>query len=199
MATRRTTVTTAIGALSLCLSAALAAEPTAEMLAGTCAGCHGGGGNSQGPAAPTIAAMDPLVFVDAMEAFKSDETYSTIMGRIARGYSTKDFEKMAEHFHQLEYTPAPQSYDTALVDQGAKLHDKYCEKCHAEGGKPLKDEEDYNILAGQWLPYLQYAMSDFREDRREMEKKMRRKLEEMLEREGEAGLDALYAFYASQQ
>ncbi|NEX19370.1 cytochrome c4 [Thiorhodococcus mannitoliphagus] len=199
MATSRTTFTFAIGALALCLSSTVGAEPTGEMLAGACAGCHGYGGNSQGPAAPSIAEMDPVVFVDAMEAFKSGDTYSTIMGRIARGYSTKDFEKMAEVFHKQEYKPAVQSYDKALVDKGATLHDKYCEKCHAEGGKPLKDEEDYNILAGQWIPYLQYAMADFRADRREMEKKMRRKLEEMLEREGEAGLDALNAYYASQQ
>lgn len=189
----------ALGLAALGLTSGAGAEVTAEMLAGNCAGCHGTGGNSQGPAAPSIAAMDPVVFVDAMEAFKSGDTYSTIMGRIAKGYSTEDFQKMGEYFHKQEYVPAKQSYDKALAKKGAKLHEKYCEKCHAEGGKPLVDEEDYNILAGQWVPYLQFAMSDFREDRREMEKKMAKKLEEMLTAEGDAGLDALYAFYASQK
>jgi sulfide dehydrogenase cytochrome subunit len=42
-------------------------------------------------------------------------------------------------------------------------------------------------------------MSDFREERRPMEKKMASKLRELLKAEGDEGLEALYAFYASQQ
>ena len=199
MKVRTTRLTLAVGALALALSSTANAEPTAEMLANSCAGCHGTHGNSMGPASPSIAEMDPVVFVEVMEGFKNGEIASTIMGRIAKGYSTADFEKMAGYFKQQPYQPAKQSFDTALADKGAKLHDKYCEKCHVEGGKPLADEEDYHILAGQWTPYLQYAMSDFREERRPMEKKMANKLNEMLKAEGEDGLAALYAFYASQQ
>lgn len=189
----------ALGVIGCGLSSTASADASGEMLAGNCAGCHGVGGNSVGPAAPSIAAMDPMVFVDTMEAFQSGETYSTVMGRLAKGYSEDELEKMAAYFHAQQYRPAEQSYDKTLAAKGARLHDKYCEKCHVDGGKPLVDEEDYNILAGQWVPYLRYTMSDFIEDRREMEKKMRRKLEQMLEAEGDAGLDALYAFYASQQ
>ncbi len=192
-------LTLAIGIIGLGLSSTASAEVSGAMLAGNCAGCHGSSGNSLGPAAPSISAMDPLVFVETMQAFQSGETYSTVMGRLAKGYSEDELEKMAAYFHAQEYRPAEQPYDKALASEGAKLHDKYCEKCHAEGGKPLVDEEDYNILAGQWVPYLRYTMSDFLENRREMDKKMRKKLEQMLEAEGDAGLDALYAFYASQQ
>ncbi|KXX63451.1 c-type cytochrome [Marichromatium gracile] len=194
----RLSLTAGLLALGL-VSAAQAGDATPEMLANACAGCHGTEGNSMGPAAPSISAMDPLVFVDTMEAFKSGDTYSTVMGRIAKGYDTAEFEAMAEYFHAQPYRPAPQDYDAALVDTGAQLHDRFCEKCHAEGGIPLVDEEDYNILAGQWMPYLRYAMEDFRADRRELPKKMRSKLEDMLEHHGEDGLEALYAFYASQQ
>jgi sulfide dehydrogenase cytochrome subunit len=187
------------GAVAVGLASSAGADPSGAMLANACAGCHGTNGNSVGPASPSIAQMDPLVFVDTMESFKNGETYSTIMGRIAKGYTTKEFEAMGDFFHAQEYQPAKQDFDQALADKGAKLHDKYCEKCHAEGGKPLVDEEDYNVLAGQWLPYLRFAMEDFREDRREMEKKMANKLKEMLDAAGEEGLDALYAYYASQQ
>ncbi len=173
--------------------------PTAKMLADTCAGCHGTNGASVGPASPSIAAMDPVVFVETMEAFKSDDTFSTIMGRIAKGYSTEEFEKMGEFFHEQTFIPAKQAFDEAKVAQGEKLHEKFCEKCHVEGAKPVPDEEDYYILAGQWTPYLKYSMSDFREDRRVMPKKMGKKLEAMLEDNGDASLDALWAFYASQQ
>jgi sulfide dehydrogenase cytochrome subunit len=172
---------------------------TGLMLANTCAGCHGTYGNSQGPATPSIAAMDPIVFVETMQYFRDDETYSTVMGRIARGYNDEELEKMADYFHEQEFAPAKQDFDQALVDKGADLHDRFCEKCHIEGGKAVPEEEDYYILAGQWIPYLKYAMTDFREERREMPKKMKSKLDEMLETNGEDSLAALWAFYASQQ
>ncbi|MCF7983018.1 MAG: cytochrome c4 [Thiohalocapsa sp.] len=198
MATQTKKLALVGSALALCLSTSAMAEgPTAKMLADTCAGCHGTNGNSVGPASPSIAAMDPIVFVDTMIAFQNGDTYSTIMGRIAKGYTEEELEQMGEFFHKQEYVPAEQEFDQAMVDEGAKLHDKYCEKCHIEGGKPVPDEEDYYILAGQWTPYLKYAMTDFQEDRRIMPKKMARKLDSMLEDKGEESLDALYAFYAA--
>ena len=187
------------GALAIGLVGVASADdlPTGKMLVDTCAGCHGTNGNSVGPASPTIAGMDPLVFVDMMTAFKEGDTYSTIMGRIAKGYTEEEFELMGEYLHKQAFEPAKQTFDQALVDKGAKLHDKYCEKCHIEGGKPVPEEEDYYILAGQWTPYLQYAMEDFMEDRRDLPKKMGSKLNSMLESEGEDSLAALYAFYAA--
>jgi sulfide dehydrogenase cytochrome subunit len=189
------------GALALGLSSLALAEdgPTGKMLVDTCAGCHGTNGNSVGPASPTISAMDPIVFVDTMIAFTNGDTYSTIMGRIAKGYTEEEFERMGEYLHKQQYIAAKQDYDESLVEEGAKLHDKYCEKCHIEGGKPVPEEEDYYILAGQWTPYLKYAMTDFEEERRIMPKKMGRKMEEMYENEGKEAMAALYAFWASQQ
>ncbi|WPL19808.1 Flavocytochrome c cytochrome subunit [Thiorhodovibrio winogradskyi] len=191
-------------ALGLGSGTAALAEDAAEtasgtMLADTCAGCHGTHGNSQGPATPSIAAMDPIVFVETMQYFRDDETYSTVMGRIARGYNDEELEKMAEYFHQQEFVPAKQDFNQDLVELGADLHERYCEKCHIEGGKAVPEEEDYYILAGQWTPYLKYAMTDFDEERREIPKKMKSKLEEMLETNGDDSLAALWAYYASQQ
>jgi len=199
MAKSTMTKALAAGALSLGLSAGAWADDlaTGKMLVDTCAGCHGTNGNSVGPASPSISAMDPLVFVDTMIAFQEGDTYSTIMGRIAKGYSEEEFEAMADYLHNQEFQPAQQEFDQAMVDEGAKLHDKYCEKCHIEGGKPVPDEEDYYILAGQWTPYLKNAMDDFRADRRMLPKKMGRKLDSMLEAKGDESLDALYAFYAA--
>ena len=189
------------GALALGLSSLALAEdgPTGKMLVDTCAGCHGTNGNSVGPASPSIAAMDPVVFVDTMIAFTNGDTYSTIMGRIAKGYTEEEFERMGDYLHKQPYIAAKQDYDESLVEEGAKLHDKYCEKCHIEGGIPVPEEEDYYILAGQWTPYLKYAMTDFEEERRIMPKKMGRKMEEMYENQGEDAMAALYAFWASQQ
>ncbi|MFI0377666.1 MAG: c-type cytochrome, partial [Candidatus Thiodiazotropha sp.] len=46
--------------------------PSGQALAFTCAGCHGTDGSSVGPSSPSIAAMDPDVFIDAMQAYKLD-------------------------------------------------------------------------------------------------------------------------------
>jgi sulfide dehydrogenase cytochrome subunit len=196
--TLRLALTGSALALGLAAGGALADDgASAKMLAETCYGCHGPNGNSVGPASPSIAAMDPVVFVDTMIAFAEGDTYSTIMGRIAKGYTEEEFERMGEYFNGLEYTPAKQEFDQAMVEDGAKLHDKYCEKCHIEGGKPVPDEEDYYILAGQWTPYLKYRMEDFVADRSEMPKKMRKKYEKMIEDKGEDSMAKLYAFYAA--
>ena len=190
------------GALALGLSSTVSAgDPaSASMLANTCAGCHGTNGNSVGPASPSIAQMEKIAFVETMKAFQSGDMYSTIMGRIAKGYTDEEIEAMAGYFAAQTFVPAKQTFDEALASKGEKLHDKYCEKCHSEGGKPLKgDDEEYSLLAGQWTPYLQYTMSDYVDGRRTMTKKMKKKVDKLLEKEGDKGLEALYAYYASQQ
>jgi sulfide dehydrogenase cytochrome subunit len=168
------------------------------MLSETCAGCHGTDGASGGPAIPSIGGMNAEYFTEVMTGYQSGEIYSTIMGRIAKGYTEAEIGLMAGFFAGQEFVAAKQDSDEAMAKAGAKLHDKYCEKCHAEGGKVLEDEE-YYILAGQWTPYLENAMSDFREDRRPMPKKMKSQLGKLIDKEGDKGLEALWAYYASQQ
>lgn len=193
------------GAVALGVSSAnFAADPelvsgaSARMLSETCAGCHGTDGQSVGPASPTIAGMNGEYFIEIMEGFAEGEIYSTIMGRIARGYTSEEIALMASFFAGQEFKAADQSFNEQLATPGEKLHERYCEKCHAEGGKVLEDEE-YYILAGQWTPYLQNALSDFQNELRPMPRKMGKKLEQLMEREGQKGLDALWAYYASQQ
>ncbi len=187
-----------LGAIPTSQASDLLEGAKARTLAMTCAGCHGAYGASVGPAAPSIGGMHPDYFIEVMEGFSSDEIYSTVMGRIARGYTQDEIELMAGYFHELPFIPAEQELNAELVDTGQRLHDTYCEKCHGEGGKPLIDEE-YYITAGQWIPYLRNTMQDFREERRPIERRMQKKLDRMLEREGESSLEALFAFYASQQ
>jgi cytochrome subunit of sulfide dehydrogenase len=201
----------------------LVSGASASMLAETCAGCHGTDGASAGPASPILGGGSQEYFVEVMKGFRDGKVYSTIMGRIAKGYTDDEFELMADYFVKQPFKAAQQSFDEKLVKKGSKLHDKYCEKCHSEGGSVLaageakkendKDEaadededdegkssgEDYYILAGQWTPYLVFTMQDFRADRREMPKKMKGKLKDLIAKEGEDGLKALFAFYASKQ
>ena len=168
---------------------------SASMLANTCAGCHGTNGASIGPASPSIGGMSAVYFEEVMQGFKSGEIKSTIMTRIAKGYTDEEITAMGEHFSKQPFVPAKQSYDAAKAKKGAKLHDKYCEKCHAEGGTSAED--DSGILMGQLVPYLHYTMSDYKAGDREMTKKMKKKVNQLIKKEGDAGFDALFNYYAS--
>jgi len=202
MAKQAMNLALATSALALAISTAVPAGDTANagMLAGTCYGCHGTHGNSAGPAVPSIAQMEKTAFIDVMKAFQSGDIYGTIMGRIAKGYTDEEIERMAGYFAARKFVPAKQTFDAAAARKGARLHDKYCEKCHEDGGKPITGEDtEYSLLAGQWLPYLENTIADFRAGRRAMPRKMKKKLDKLIKKAGEKGVAAVNAFYASQQ
>ncbi|MEJ2621892.1 MAG: cytochrome c4 [Candidatus Thiodiazotropha sp.] len=191
-----------IGALALSASsAAFAADKplmsgaSASMLANTCAGCHGTNGASLGPATPSIGGISAVYFEEVMEGFKSGEVNATIMDRIAKGYSEDEIKLMGEYFSKQPFVMAKQDFDADKAKKGAKLHDKYCEKCHADNGTSAED--DSGILMGQLTPYLSYALADFKSGKREISKKMKKKLNKLIKKEGDAGIDALFNFYAS--
>lgn len=178
------------------LSAPLsAAGPTPLMLSGTCAGCHGSDGSSVA-ITPSIAGHSDEYFVDTMLEFKSGERQSTVMGRIAKGYSDAEIVAMAGYFAKFPMTPMQQSFDQAMASKGAKLHEESCEKCHEEGGKIADDGAP---LAGQSMLYMQYSMEDFQSGARDMPKKMKKKVKQIVDEHGQAGIDAVIHYYGSQQ
>ena len=189
----RKTLAVLLGSGLLLGTAHLSAAPTATMLADTCAGCHGTDGASTGPAIPSLAGMSEIYLVDSMKAYKSGERASTVMGRIAKGYSDEEFQLMASVFAKQPVAVTSQQTDAAKAEAGSKLYEKNCEKCHDEKGALADD--DAGILYSQWLPYLQYSMEDFMAGSREMPKKMKKKVDKL----SDAEIDALLTFFASQQ
>ena len=171
-------------------------ESNLSLLVGNCIGCHGPNGSSLGPATPTIAGMDDETFIEAMEEYKDDGRPSTIMGRIAKGYTEADIKAMADYFSKQPFVRTPQQFDADQAKQGQKLHNKYCEKCHEDGG--FTDEDGSSVLAGQWMPYLQFSLADFHSGDRHMPKKMKRRLQKMIKANGEESLEAIVHFYGSQ-
>jgi sulfide dehydrogenase cytochrome subunit len=169
------------------------ASPTAAMLADTCAGCHGPEGVSYGPATPTIAGMSAEYFKTTMADYQKGARQSTVMGRIAKGYTEEEIALMADYFAGQEFVRMKQDVDPQKVEAGARLYGDNCEKCHEDNG--ASPEDDAGILAGQWLPYLNYTMEDFQSGRREMPKKMKKKVEKL----DNFDIEALMHFFASQQ
>ena len=182
-----------VGSVFMVGTAQVLAEPNAAMMANTCAGCHGTAGKSVGPASPNLAGMSEYYFVESMTGFKEGTRPATIMDRIAKGYSEDQIESMAAYFAELPVYTADVPHDAAKAKAGFEVYDSACSKCHDEGG--ALPDDDAGILAGQWLPYLQYSMVDFTEGHREMPRKMKREVEKLSDAEIEAALH----YFASQQ
>lgn len=176
--------------------AAVAAGPSAAMLGNTCAGCHGTDGASLGPATPSLAGMNSEYFIESMTAYKNGGRPATVMSRIAKGYGDDEIKRMADFFAGQKFVRVDQDTDTKLVRQGKRVHERYCEKCHEDGGRQA---DDGGILAGQWMPYLRYSFDDFTSGRREMPEKMKTKVDEMLQKTGTDAIEQLVHFYGSQK
>jgi len=181
----------------LATGAAVAAMPDAgTMLANTCLGCHGPGGSSTGPATPTIAGMQPESFLEAMKGYKEGTRPATVMDRVVKGYTEDEIKAMAAVFAKQPFVRYAQKVDDKKASEGKKLHKDHCEKCHVDEG--MKDEDGSSVLAGQWLPYLRFAMEDFQGGGREMPKKMKSQVEKVNEK-GPGAMDSLLQFYASKK
>ena len=189
---RRKSVALLLGSGLMLGATALSAAPTGQMLADTCAGCHGTDGASTGPATPSIAGNAAIYIVDSMNAYKSGDRHGTIMGRIAKGYSDEEIEAMAEVIASWPVHETNQQVDADKVAMGAEVYEDGCVKCHDEKGSLADDEA--GILYSQWLPYLNYSLEDFKAGHREMPKKMRKVVEKLSDEQ----LEAVNQFFAGQ-
>jgi cytochrome subunit of sulfide dehydrogenase len=83
------------GALALAFAVyapAIAAEPPPG--ASSCSGCHATSLKVDTPV-PRILGRQPAEIVAAMQAFRSGERPSTVMGRIAKGFSEDEIRAIA--------------------------------------------------------------------------------------------------------
>lgn len=185
---------------------AAAAEPAAvpasggirspSMLANTCAGCHGTVGHSAGETMPSLAGLDERYFLKTMQDFKSGARPSTIMGRLARGYSDNELKALADFFSDQEWVSAKTEFDPKLAKEGEKIHKESCESCHEQGGAVNGSKETPRI-AGQWRSYLSNLLIDLHDIKRSSTQplKMRQRVQKLSQEE----IEALSHYYASQQ
>jgi len=172
-----------------------------------CAGCHGKDGVSTDSDVPTIAGFSAVYLSQSLARYQKkerrcpEEEYhsgpkkgqKTDMCKIAKELSAPDIQQLSQHYAGKKFVRAKQKFDSVLAKKGAKLHERGCEKCHADNGSSPKD--DSGILAGQWMPYLQEALADFRNGKRPIEKKMKPKIDKL----DKADFDALVHYYGSLQ
>ena len=84
----------------------------ASILAGSCFNCHGTDGRSNG-AIPSIAGRPQLALKNQMLAFKSDQppAGTTVMTRIAKGYTDQEIDALALYFSQIKQQAAVSQKD----------------------------------------------------------------------------------------
>ncbi|WP_371372464.1 c-type cytochrome [Thalassotalea aquiviva] len=182
-------------------------QASMEDIIASCNDCHGPDGVSQHSDVPTIAGYSEATIYDMMFAFV-DQTRKEISSKyrhgdtsrpeksmvaIAKELTEEQIEALAVHYSQLEFVPAKQEFDAALVSAGEKLHEKQCQKCHEDGGS--SPDDDAGILAGQWSDYLRQVFTHYRNDERASEEEMIKKVKELSDQQ----IDSLIAYYASMQ
>lgn len=94
--------------LYLSLAAALpawtAAPDRGDILAATCAGCHGSEGRSKANGLPVLAGRDPRELLGLLLDFRDGRRPATVMGQISKGYSPEQLAAVASHFSRQPLT-----------------------------------------------------------------------------------------------
>lgn len=95
---------TPITLVAALLATSVSAEPTTgstmpstQLLADSCAACHGTDGNSPG-SIDKLDDMGTKKFLEKMKKYKYEDGKGRIMGPIARGISDDQIEALAKHF-----------------------------------------------------------------------------------------------------
>lgn len=177
------------------------------MLVAPCFDCHGVDGASTESDVPILAGQPEFFLIDNVMAFQARERpcretryrsgdtsrLPTSMCDIVADLSDDDIQIIAGFFFTKQFVSQAQQTDPALVEAGAAVYGEHCAKCHTHGGSNAED--DSSILAGQWMPYLRSALSDFRAgDRIALEEKMQNELDQL----NESDIEALVHYFGSQ-
>jgi len=90
---------TGLAAAALLASAATAMAAEGDILALSCAACHGTDGKSAG-SIPAIANKNRAYVETALADFKSGKRTGTVMNRLAKGYTDDEIKALAIFFSE---------------------------------------------------------------------------------------------------
>lgn len=68
-----------------------------QVLAASCAACHGMNGNSVG-GTPVLAGLDRSHFIQQMQSFREGSRASSVMHHHAKGLTMEEIEHLADYF-----------------------------------------------------------------------------------------------------
>lgn len=205
-----------IGGVLAFAAGAQAAPPSAVLLSLACDGCHGTLGASADSVMPSISGQPTDYFIATMKKFRSGERPSTVMGRLARGYSDGEIEAMASFYARFPPARRPEAIDAKLAERGAAIFQKQCKTCHLDRGplwRQVHRGRDYDnqcrhchgdygndargavpFIAGQGADYLTVQLREFTAGTRPMSKTKAQRLKGLSAEDQEA----VAHYYASQ-
>lgn len=161
----------------VCLPAQAAQEP--PVAAAACTGCHGPGGVSNNPWAPSLAGQPYTLIEDNLIAFRAgkrscskERMDDSAAGSLSRAMCLQvgqladaDIAALAQWFSSRMFVPVSQPFDPGGAESGSRLHlELGCDRCHADGGRETLGMAP--VLAGQWTPFLRRALYAFRDGTR---------------------------------
>jgi sulfide dehydrogenase cytochrome subunit len=166
-----------------------------EQLTKQCGMCHGQDGNSPSSTIPSIAGLTLEYFKHTLDAYKNDGRKSELMKSFVHTLNEHQIEEIGLYYQKQKYVARDQKFDASKAAKGKELHNKYCEKCHENEGRIT--ENNYGVLAGQWMPYLTQAIKDYLDGKRKVAPMMITKLKALKQEAGDEGIEQLVNFYAS--
>lgn len=168
----------------------------AAILVNNCAACHGTDGYSSGSGTPSIAGLSKSYLVRTMKAYRTGERASSVMNRIAKGYTDTQIERMADYLAALPFKAASQTTDQALVNRGKAVHESNCAFCHVGTGHDMSLTG--TRLDGQWAGYLHATLEDYYQGRSSnIPTEMAHQMSNLKPLFGEDVLVALAQYYAA--
>ena len=159
-----------------------------KILAENCVPCHGKQGNSQSPGVPSLSALSPKYFVQALLEYKNGKRHHQMMQSFAEAIDRGQMDKLAYYFYaqprqtRMLQTP-PVKPEVSLLAT--------CNGCHGDfgqGDKPTVPE-----IASQDPDYLQSALLSYRSGRR-----TQMDMQENTKDLSDETIKQLAAFYAAQ-
>lgn len=190
--------------LWLPLSATAAEAPES---AETCVSCHGDNGVSTEDEIPIIAGASSFFLENQLMIYQKEarpcvaeefgeEEHDDVDAKdhcaLVADFSEDRIAELAGYFAEQSFEPAEQSFDKELAKKGESIHQRSCDKCHAQAGTLKLD--DAGILAGQWKPYMLKQLRHYKEGERWQPEKMEPKMTELSEED----IKALAEYYASE-
>jgi sulfide dehydrogenase cytochrome subunit len=130
-----------------------------------------------------------------MVQFKNDERPSTIMGRIARGFTDSELRTMAKQFGSLPWAGWRGGDGGEVLDAGREIHDRVCAECHEQEGR--HQDRDTPRIAGQPPDYLLLSLLHYRDGEDATKLPQPDKMLKALQPLSDEQLLALSRYYAS--
>lgn len=125
-----------------------------------CGYCHGQDGNSTHTEIPSLAAQNPLYFVEQLLVFHNEGRYPVLMHGMA-----KQLDDVAKVAAALYYAALPRNQtmpvDAQKAQAGKPLYEGLCIHCHGPSGHGAS--EIYANISSQRPDYLGITMQRFRD------------------------------------